>query len=659
MKLTSLMRFDVSVSGPLLASLAELADLPAGDHLKSGDASVGGVLDDEGAAAAVGAMSPLLEYLELVFRRLAEERKVAFFTPVITSAAPGEDAGEEADVEGYVSAIALAFNTGLHTAALDEIVCVASVNKDFDPSLPTGLARTPNPRWYPLGFTTVPALGELDSYMGIPGDGFPTMNRIGLAAVTTGVLPLATAKLLLGAEHSEGSRKTIGGMPPLRFHVPDKVRRALCFDADARRLPKRLDTWSGMPAPLQVLFPQLPLEVSAEELDVLPLLGVDAAELRKIRAAGGPQEDKVSKAIRGLQESVRGSIVEAHRRACFNPHSALPGLVRGAHGSDARLLLLLPVTLPSALARDARIVIGLALSERRDAPAGVAGAFGEGEEEARFVYAVGAVLNTQQATASARVLQPLLGTWLQPLGGSEGVAAPAAAFVPAALSVAPAASAAEEEAAAAAAAVAAAAVRPKPLPVFAAPAPPVAAPSAVPGAVYAPGAGGKGKKGKQAAAAAATPAAPLEGAAAVSRAAAAAVSSGFDDMDCLFRKSVVASVVIKADPKAAAVLGAPPSAGKPASIKLEVRDEEAVEMLLLMTPPELQLHPHFVALRSNRVLQLGWDRAQFVASGESVTHPKDKEALLENAAARGDDVIATLVSLDQPFRLIVSQVKFH
>lgn len=83
-------------------------------------------------------------------------------------------------------------------------------------------------------------------------------------------------------------------------------------------------------------------------------------------------------------------------------------------------------------------------------------------------------------------------------------------------------------------------------------------------------------------------------------------------------------------------------------------------MLLIMTPPELQTHPHFVALRNNGVLQLGWDKATFFnPAGEVVSHATDKMALLEAAAAQGHDVIATLVSAENPFRLLVKAVRFH
>lgn len=217
LRLGSLFRFDVAaVTVTLLHSLIEMADLHPSDPLlavpdaataaaaaaSAAAASAAGGEDGDGAGGsgastspALAALAPLLDYLDAYFRRLAEERKVLFFTNVLTSTASqagslggatgardevgpsGEAVGDEADREAYSSAIACAFNTGLHSRDLEEIICVASINKGFDVKTPIGLPRAPNPRWYPLGFTTASAMADFDGYMGIPGDAFPTMNR--------------------------------------------------------------------------------------------------------------------------------------------------------------------------------------------------------------------------------------------------------------------------------------------------------------------------------------------------------------------------------------------------------------------------------------------------------------------------------------------------
>lgn len=346
LRLGSLFRFDVAaVTVTLLHSLIEMADLHPSDPLLAvpdaataaaaaasaaaanaagGEDADGGAGSGSSTSPALAALAPLLDYLDAYFRRLAEERKVLFYTNVLTATASqagsmggstgardeavgasGEAVGDEADREAYGSAIACAFNTGLHSRDLEEIICVASINKGFDVKTPIGLPRAPNPRWYPLGFTTASAMADFDGYMGIPGDAFPTMNRIGLSAVTTGILTLANAKAVMGAEHMAEASKLVKGQAPLRFHVPERTKRSLCFEGDVRRLPRRADVWTALPPPLLALHAQLPLELSADELDVLPLLGIDPAELRRVRAAGGAKEAAVNAALRGLQESLR------------------------------------------------------------------------------------------------------------------------------------------------------------------------------------------------------------------------------------------------------------------------------------------------------------------------------------------------------------------
>lgn len=548
--------------------------------------------------------------------------------------------------------------------------------------------------------------------------------RIGLSAVTTGIMNLASAKAVMGAEHMAEASKLVKGQAPLRFHVPDRTKRSLCFEGDVRRLPRRADVWTALPPPLLALHAQLPLELSADELDVLPLLGVDPAELRRVRAAGGPKEAAVNAALRGLQESLRASIADAYRRSCLAPRTAVPALTR-LSGSEGRLLLLLPVTLSSVIASGARVVVGLAISERSGGGsgggAGGAGADAEFSDAATFpgtapgpggsalaeassssaramphlAYTVGAILSMPQARSAARLLQPIAGTWLQPVAGSPDaahwpppssvplpsaitVAAPAPSLhdgdaadapAPAPVSVSRAASAASAAGAPAAGKGGAASAKAADA-ASGLTAEQVAFAAAVNASTAAGGAGAASRPTAAAVAgrAASGPAAAAASSAASSAAAAAAAAAAApvpaDEADSMFRKAVVATVVRKAAPaaagkpgSAAAAAGAAPAA---ATIKLEVRDAEAVEMLLIMTPPELQTHPHFVALRNNGVLQLGWDKATFYTpTGEVVVHASDKMALLEAAASQGHDVIATLVSAENPFRLLVKAVRFH
>lgn len=563
---------------------------------------------------------------------------------------------------------------------------------------------------------------------------------IGLSAVTTGILTLANAKAVMGAEHMAEASKLVKGQAPLRFHVPERTKRSLCFEGDVRRLPRRADVCTALPPPLLALHGQLPLELAADELDVLPLLGIDPAELRRVRAAGGAKEAAVNAALRGLQESLRASIGDAYRRSCLAPRTAVPALTR-LSGSEGKLLLLLPVTLSSLSLAGARVVVGLAVSERSGAAAsgaaiGGAGGGGAAGEEfsdaatfpgtapgpggaalaeassaaaramSHLVYTVGALLSMPQARASARLLQPIAGTWLQPVAGSPDAAhwpPPSSAPLPSATTVtAPGAPLPAHPYDGDAAAVSAPVARSASAPAAATPATAgKARPAAAAGADGLPSdqlafaaaitaattgaAGGAGAASRPTAAAVAgrsasataapAAAAPAASAAASSVAAAAAAAAAAavpaDEADSMFRKAVVATVVRKPAPAAgagkagsaaAAAAGAAAGAAAPAAatIKLEVRDAEAVEMLLIMTPPELQTHPHFVALRNNGVLQLGWDKATFFnPTGEVVSHAADKTALLEAAATQGHDVIATLVSAENPFRLLVKAVRFH
>ena len=81
-------------------------------------------------------------------------------------------------------------------------------------------------------------------------------------------------------------------------------------------------------------------------------------------------------------------------------------------------------------------------------------------------------------------------------------------------------------------------------------------------------------------------------------------------------------------------------------------------MLLVMTPPEHQNHPHYHALSASRRVQLGWERADFlVATKGRLVSAAEKEAKLRELALSGVEIIATVVSLNSPFRLYVKQIK--
>jgi hypothetical protein len=124
---------------------------------------------------------------------------------------------------------------------------------------------------------------------------------------------------------------------------------------------------------------------------------------------------------------------------------------------------------------------------------------------------------------------------------------------------------------------------------------------------------------------------------------------GMSAEEPLFRKKLVAAVKRRAVAPGAAVSGS--------LYKLEINDDECIDLLLLMTPPEQQVHPHYEALKKSRRLLLGWERATFTATGGALRVAADKEARLKELAEQGKDVVVTVVSVANPeFRLLVQAV---
>lgn len=422
-RLQSLLRCDPTTLNCLVSmaglSAAEIASMSGcGGGLSSGDDS------------SSGGDSPIADYLDAYFRRAAEERKVFFFSPVLvgSSATAGiADSVREdippADAEAYATSVAMCFNTGLRAVdGREEILLLAALHKDFKPS-------TSGHRFYLLGFTTASRMVDQTDDMGIiPRDGFPAMNRIAMSATTTNVITMAQAVAHFGAVqdhgHASGKHSTT-----LRFRWPERTRRAVCFDGgDVRRTPPRIDVWTGLPLPLVVLHPALPL-LSAEgapPLDVLPLLGIDAAEARRTLRNDAGAEAALQELVLAVRAAAADAIITA------GTHSHLYALPRTAN--EARLVLLMPLVLSAAHAPyGLRAVAALALVPRPGAAAPMIGDDGSSASSLRnLAYALYGVMTYSHARTLARVVQPLTGTWLQEPAGDalSGASSPRSSAAP-------------------------------------------------------------------------------------------------------------------------------------------------------------------------------------------------------------------------------------